>query len=102
MNNQQVMSSEVVWCPSDDRLILIMKEHGEIVGLNYMQGDDIEAFADNYYEIDHDLTDFYNGVKYYLGGETEIDRVNQAIWAHFDYKNRKHERKYGFMRPQSE
>ena len=95
-----VSSSEIYFSHGDDRHILIMKEGDEIIGLNFMQGDDIETFLERYSDIDHDLTDFYNGVKYYLGGITELDRVNQAIWAYFDYKNRKHERKYGFMRPQ--
>jgi len=95
-----VTSSEIYFSHGDDRHILIMKEGEEIVGLNFMQGDELEIFLEQYSDIDHDLTDFYNGVKYYLGGITELDRVNQAIWAYFDYKNRKHERKYGFMRPQ--
>ena len=95
-----VTSSEIYFSHGDDRHILIMKEGEEIVGLNFMQGDELEIFLERYSDIDHDLTDFYNGVKYYLGGITELDRVNQAIWAYFDYKNRKHERKYGFMRPQ--
>lgn len=95
-----ITSSEIYFSHGDDRHILIMKEGNEIIGLNFMQGDDIEIFLERYSDIDHDLTDFYNGVKYYLGGITELDRVNQAIWAYFDYKNRKHERKYGFMRPQ--
>ena len=98
MSYKIVQSKEIVFCPDNDRHILIMKEDNEVIGLNYCQGDDLEYFIDRFDEIDHDLTEFYNSVKYYLGGETELDRVNQAIWAHFDYKNRKHERKYGFMR----
>ncbi len=98
MNDKIVMSKEIVFSPDDDRHILIAKEDDEVVGLNYCQGDDLKYFIDNFDEIDHDLTEFYNSVKYYLGGESELDRINQAIWAHFDYKNRKHERKYGFMR----
>ena len=98
MSYEIIQSKEIVWCNEDDRHILIMKEHGEIIGLNYCQGDDLEHFVELYDEIDHDLTDFYNSVKYYLGGETELDRVNQAICVHFDYKNRTFERKTGFMR----
>lgn len=98
MTNQVIQSKEIVWCPSDDRHILIMKEHGEIIGLNYCQGDDLELFIDQYDEIDHDLTDFYNSIQYYLIHENEVDKINAAIWAHFDYKNRKHERKSGYIR----
>jgi hypothetical protein len=100
MNYKIKQSKEIVWCDQDDRYIMVIKEDNEIIGLNYMQGDEFEFFTKHFDDIDRDLTDFYNSVKYYLGGETELDRVNQAIWAHFDYKNRKHERKYGFMRPQ--
>ena len=101
MTNKVIMSKEIVWCPCDDRHILIMKEYNEVIGLNYCQGDDLEHFIDHYDEIDHDLTDFYNAVRFYLGGGNEVERINQAIWAHFNYKNLKHERKYGFMRPNS-
>jgi hypothetical protein len=101
MKYKIIQSKEVVFSPDDDRHILIMKEENEIIGLNYCQGDDLEYFFEHFDEIDHDLTEFYLSVKYYLTGETELDRINQAIWAHFDYKNRKHERKYGFMRPKS-
>jgi hypothetical protein len=91
-------SKEIVWCDQDDRYVMVIKEDNEIIGLNYMQGDDFEFFTKDFDNIDRDLTDFYNSVKYYLGGESELDRINQAIWAHFDYKNHFFERKTGFMR----
>ena len=100
MSYKIIQSKEVVFSPDDDRHILIMKEENEIIGLNYCQGDDLEYFFEHFDEIDHDLTDFFHSINYVLSGKNELDRVNQAIWAHFDYKNRKHERKYGFMRPQ--
>jgi hypothetical protein len=56
-----------------------MKEHGEIIGLNYCQGDDLEYFFDNFDEIDHELTDFYHAVKHYLSGKCELERINQVI-----------------------
>ena len=104
MSYKIIQSKEIVFCPDNDRHILIMRENGEVVGINYCQGDDLEYFFENFDEIDHDLTEFYLSVKYYLDYltyETEVDKINAAIWAHFDYKNRKHERKYGFMRPKS-
>lgn len=96
-NYNLVTSSEIYFSPGDDRHILIMKEGNEVIGLNYMQGDELELFVECYNDIDHDLTDFYNGVKYYLGGETELDRVNQAIWAYHDYSNRRDERITGYI-----
>jgi len=98
MSYKSIESREIVWSGEDDRYILIIKEENEIVGLNFMQGDELDLFKRDFNDIDHDLTDFYNSVKYCLSGKCEVSRINQAIWAHFDYKNRKHERKYGFMR----
>ena len=98
MEYQIKQSTECVWSSEDDRYIMIMKEENEIIGLNFMQGDEFEYFVEHFMDIDHELTDFYNSVKLYLSGDSELDRVNQAIWAHFDYKNRKFERKTGFMR----
>ena len=98
MNYIKVQSEEIIFCEEDDRHILIKKELDEIIGINYCQGDDLEYFVDNYMDIDHELTDFYNAVKYYLSGENELDRVNQAIWAHFDFKNRVYERDTNHLR----
>ena len=100
MSYKIIESREIVWCDEDDRHILIIRSNSEVIGLNYMQGDEFDHFVKHYNDIDHELTDFYNSIKHYLSGDSELDRVNQAIWAHFDYKNRKFERKTGFMRPQ--
>lgn len=101
MSYKIIQSKEIVYCPDNDRHILIMRENGEVVGINYCQGDDLEYFFENFDEIDHDLTEFYLSVKMYLVPDDTVYQINEAIWAHFDYKNRKHERKYGFMRPKS-
>lgn len=83
---------KIVWCEGDDRMILIVKEDDKIIGINYCQGEvDLEFFKVYYDDIDKDLTDFYNAVSDYLVGETEIDRVNQAIWAHFEYNNNRNQ-----------
>ena len=82
-----VSSESVYWCNNVDRYVRVVKNYDEVVGITYMQGDDFEIFEKDYKNIDLDLTNFYNSVKHYLNGETEIDRINQAIWAHFDYNN---------------
>ena len=86
-------SQEIVWCENDDRYILIIKQDHEIIGLNFCQGNEFEFFKENFNGIDYELTDFYNSVKYYLGGECELDRINQAIWAHFEFRNLRGSRK---------
>lgn len=85
--NRLVSSESVYWCESDDRYVRVFKLGDVVSGINYMQGDELDFFEKDYKDIDEDLTNFYNAISPYLNGATEIDRINQAIWAHFDYKN---------------
>jgi hypothetical protein len=88
MEYKIILSEEIVWCHGDDRHVLIKRVNGEIDGINYCQGDDLEYFLDNYNEIDEDLTNFFKAIEPYLhSDQSEISKVNAAIWAHFDYKN---------------
>ena len=84
---KNIESKEIVWCPSDDRLIYIERTKGEITGLNYMQGDEEGYFKAHYCNVDKDLTLFYRAIHCKLRGERALDRVNQAIWAYFEYLN---------------
>ena len=94
MEYKVVESSEIIWCPSDDRYIIIFKSNGEIVGLNFMQGSELSDFRQYYVKVDYKLTDFYNAVTPYLGGASELDRINQAIWAYFEFRNLSDTKKY--------
>jgi hypothetical protein len=102
MKNVIVESSEIVWCPDDDRYVVIFKSNGEIVGLNYMQGGELIDFRKYYCEVDKDLTNFYKAIVPYLtyegtneyDGSEEVDRINMAIWAHFEYRNLRDGSKY--------
>jgi hypothetical protein len=85
--NRITESREIYSCSDDDRYVLVIKSNDVVVGLNYCQGDDYVYFVKNFSESDEDLTNFYNSIAHYLNGTTEIDRINQAIWAHFEYKN---------------
>ena len=87
MNYKLVESREIVWCENDDRYVLIVRENNEIIGLNFMQGDELELFKEAYSMIDTDLTDFYNAIEPYLVHEDtrEIDRINAAIWSYHEY-----------------
>ena len=82
-----IKSREIYWCPGDDRYVLIVRSNNQVVGLNYMQGDDLEYFEANFSNIDKGVTKFYNSIEGALNGTTEIDRINQAIWAYFAYEN---------------
>ena len=88
MNYKLVESREIVWCENDDRYVLIVRENDEIIGLNFMQGDELELFKEAYSMIDEDLTDFYNAIEPYLRHpQTEIGKINAAIWVYFEYRN---------------
>lgn len=90
--NKIVESREIVWCPSNDRLVLIIKENENIIGLNWMQGDELDIFKQGFNYIDEDFTDYFKAVEPYLVHENQIDRINAAIWAYFEYENLKEER----------
>ena len=82
-----IKSREIYWCNDDDRHVLVVRDENGIVGLNYCQGDDLEYFEANFSNIDKGVTKFYNSIEGALNGTTEIDRINQAIWAYFAYEN---------------
>ena len=94
MEYKVVGSREIVWCPNDDRYILIVKEDNDIVGLNFMQGDELGIFKEEFNYVDAKLTDLYNAVTPYLCGESELDRINQAIWSYHAYSELRYDRKY--------
>lgn len=88
MKNVVIESVEIVWCPNDDRYVVIFKQNDEIIGLNYMQGDSLVDFRKHYCVIDEELTDFYNAIEPYLHHpQSEICKINAAIWAHHEYTN---------------
>lgn len=93
MNYKVLESREVIFCPSDDRIILVIKEDDDIVGLNYMQGDDLDYFKHSFLYVDTELTDFFNAIEPYLVHDNEVDKINAAIWAHFEYRNLRDSRK---------
>jgi len=94
MNSKIVESRVIVWCNDEDRYVLIIKENDEVVGLNYMQGDELDLLKEQYDYIDYELTDFYNAVKDRLRGNSELDRINEAIWAHFQFRESRDLREY--------
>ena len=98
MEYKVVESREIVWCDSDDRYILIEKEDENVVGLSYMQGDELDVFKEHYSNIDTKLTDFYNAVCPYLvhEGTSEVDRINAAIWAFHEYSVLREDRKFNY------
>lgn len=84
MKSTIVKSKTLHWCEDQDRFVLVTKENNQVIGLNYMQGDDSSDLEKPGLQIDRELTKFYLILEPYLNGMTEIERINQAIWAHLD------------------
>ena len=73
------------WSDDYDRRVLIIKEGIEIVGIDFMQGDEPYDFAgcmgnDNILSV-------YNASRVYLSGDDEFECVNQAINIWFELSN---------------
>ena len=92
MSYKIVESKKIVWCSQDDRYVLIVKRGNFVFGLNFMQGDELDLFKKNFNYIDEKLTDFYIAINLSLSGESELDRINQAIWAYLSYTELRAER----------
>lgn len=51
---------EHIWCSSDDRWVYIEYDaHLNVIGLNFMQGDEYDLFKRDYGHSDEGLTEFY-------------------------------------------
>ena len=87
MKSTITKSKELHWCNDQDRFVLVTKENTQVIGLNYMQGDDSSDLERPDLQIDQDLTRFFLILEPYLNGRTEIEKINQAIWAHLEYQD---------------
>jgi hypothetical protein len=86
MKQPRLFSSNEIYIDEfNDRIILIVRDQHEIVGLNFCQGTDMEVFCDHYNEIDHKLTETYRALKNILVGDTEMDKINNLMWAWFEF-----------------
>ena len=68
-----------------DRRVLIIKEGNEIVGIDFMQGDEPYNFTGKNGESS--ILSVYNASRVYLSGDTENECVNQAICIWFELIN---------------
>ena len=75
----KVQSEEIIFSHEDDRYILIKKENGKIIGLNFRQGDEFDNFVEHYSCIDEDLTRFYQVVSEFIDLPNEYDLINEVI-----------------------
>ena len=85
----KLITSESVYREDgSDRFIRVFRLGDEVRGINFMQGDDLDYFNKYYRGIDEDLTKFYKAIEPYLDERnSELDDINAAIWAWFEYNN---------------
>ena len=82
MNKIKTISSDISYfIPSSDRQIRVIEDEYEVIGIGYMQGEDLYDLI----EIDLDLTDFFNALECNLKGDTQIERIDNAIWCYHNY-----------------
>jgi len=67
---------------NSDRIIYVEKFLDKVVGINYMQGNCIETFTNNYMQKDEELTSFFLTVKDNVKGDTIFEKIDNAIWMH--------------------
>jgi hypothetical protein len=74
----KIVKSRIEYFSVDyDRQVLIIKEGNEIVGIDFMQGDEPYDFKGR--NGDPTILAVYNASQMYLSGDTENECVNQAI-----------------------
>lgn len=84
---ENVVLEEFLWCQGDDRYVYIRRDYnGDIVGLNFMQGQvGLAYFKEHYGKIDRDVTHFYNAVKRSIDEGCYITDINTALWMWSSY-----------------
>mgnify|MGYP000509265101 CR=1 FL=1 len=94
MVTQSIKSDTTYFIKESDRHIRVVREGTHVVGLAFCQGDDYETFVSEYYDIDYSLVDFFNSIALNIKGNTEIERIDTAIWCYHYYTLARDERKH--------
>ena len=84
--NYKVDKVEHVWNKSNDRWVYIeYNAVSEIIGLNFMQGDEYECFKKSWCHNDQGLMEFYNLMLHMFSVEkasvTTLSVINKCMWS---------------------
>jgi len=84
--NYKVDKVEHVWNKSNDRWVYIeYNAASEIIGLNFMQGDEYECFKKSWCHNDQGLMEFYNLMLHMFSAEkasvTTLSFINKCMWS---------------------
>jgi hypothetical protein len=92
--NSGVFEITQQFCKEDDRWVLIERAlSGGIVGLNFMQGDDLKLFKEQYSKSNPELMKFFRIIQkhlypnFYAGGNRDVqfNILNKIFWAFVEY-----------------
>ena len=86
--NKKITQIEQRFCQMNDRWIYIERNgDNKIIGLNFMQGDELELFQKSYCVADQGLTDYWESMLYTFSIEkdscSELSFINKCMWSYF-------------------
>ena len=87
MTDLAITKVEHVWSKENDRWIFIQYDsNNNIVGLNFMQGEEYDLFIKDWCKPDFALLEFYNYMLMTFEEErrssTKIDFINKCMWTY--------------------
>jgi len=87
MTDLEITKIEHHWSKENDRWIFIQyNKNDQIVGLNFMQGEEYDLFTKDWCKPDHGLFEFYQYMLMTYEVErqsiTKLDFINKAIWTY--------------------
>ena len=75
---------EHIWCSSDDRWVYIEYDADlNVIGLNFMQGDEYDLFKRDYGHSDQGLTEFYEDILAtfpLMNCSNSLSFINKSMW----------------------
>ena len=86
-DGNRVDKVEHIWIEEEDRWMYIeYNEQRNIIGLNFMQGDEYDYFKRKWCHNDQGLTEFYHQMLYTFSIEqasvSTIEFINKCMWAY--------------------
>ena len=87
MTDLAITKVEHVWSKENDRWIFIQYDKdNNVVGLNFMQGEEYDLFTKDWCKPDFALLEFYNYMLMTFEEErrssTKIDFINKVMWTY--------------------
>jgi len=87
MTDLEITRIEHHWSKENDRWLFIQyNKHNDIVGLNFMQGEEYDLFTKDWCKPDHGLFEFYQYMLMTFEIERQsisrLDFINKVMWTY--------------------